>query len=274
MGDGVLEGVEAREDERFPSCDERRGARDYKGSTLAETCVPERGSQGLRWPPRGRLCRARGGRYHVARSQSRSLARRKRLRQSPRPRHRTLAHPAPAHGPAALVPSLEIPRARHNIRRASHSRACPLAQRCGQHSAEPGIARNLASTLRKAHWCSRSVERYFSRMKSGIRGKLTTMAIAGALAIGFAIAPASPATALGNCTLAQWSKFAQVKCTSRGGHTQVRAAIVCTKWITGSYGHVRFGPWVGVNQTSQAACKWDETPKLQGSRVMHWHEGR
>lgn len=108
----------------------------------------------------------------------------------------------------------------------------------------------------------------------GTRGKLATFALAGALALGVAIAPAAPASALGNCTLAQWSKFAQVKCTSSGGQKQVRAAIVCTKWYTGSYGYTRYGAWVGVNQTSQAACGWDEQPKLQGSRVMHWYEGR
>ena len=111
-------------------------------------------------------------------------------------------------------------------------------------------------------------------MTTSLRKVAASAVVTTALAAGLLSASAPNAAALSGCTLAQWSKFAQVKCTGSGGHTQVRAAIGCTKIITGGYVWTRYGSWVGQNQTSQAACNWDETPKVTNGRVWHWYEGR
>jgi hypothetical protein len=115
-------------------------------------------------------------------------------------------------------------------------------------------------------------------MASTMRVRATSTLAAAALTLGLAggilTITATPSDALSRCTLAQWQKFAQVKCVTSGGRTQVRAAIGCTKWWSGGYVWTRYGPWVGVNETSQAACAWDETPKVSNGRVWYWSESR
>lgn len=103
------------------------------------------------------------------------------------------------------------------------------------------------------------------KMSSGIAALLLSFGI-------FAVVPAAPAAALSNCNLAQWHKFAQVKCTSGSG--QVRAAIGCKKWWSGGYVWTRYGPWVGRGSSSLAQCRLSETPKVSHGRVWHWYESR
>lgn len=107
-----------------------------------------------------------------------------------------------------------------------------------------------------------------------IRRLAATALLTLTMTLGLTVASGvtSPASALSSCTLAQWQKFAQVKCTSGTG--QVRAAIGCTKWWSGTYVWTRYGPWVGRNSTSQAKCGATETPRVTNGRVWHWYERR
>lgn len=106
-----------------------------------------------------------------------------------------------------------------------------------------------------------------------MKAKLGSVIAAILMSLGIiVVAPPSPAAALSTCTLAQWHKFAQVKCVSGTG--QVRAAIGCTKWWSGGYVWTHYGPWVGRGSTSQAACSWSENPKMTNGRAWHWYEGR
>lgn len=94
-----------------------------------------------------------------------------------------------------------------------------------------------------------------------------------ALILGASLGLASPASALSGCTIGYTTNGgASAVCSYGTG--EIRAAIGCTKWITGSYVHTRYGLWVGRNQVSQAKCRWDETPKRTNNNVWHWIEYR
>lgn len=94
-----------------------------------------------------------------------------------------------------------------------------------------------------------------------------------ALIAGASLGLASPASALSGCTLGYTTNGgASAVCTSGTG--EIRAAIGCTKWITGTYVYTRYGAWVGRGQVSQARCQWGETPRVTNNRVWHWIEYR
>jgi hypothetical protein len=103
--------------------------------------------------------------------------------------------------------------------------------------------------------------------------RLTAAAVGAATLVGAGVATAAPANAISGCSLyTTTAKSAIVTCSYGPG--EVRAAIGCTKWFTGTYVYTRYGPWVGPNQPSQAQCRWDEQPRVTNGRIWHWYEQR